>query len=223
MTEPILEVNDLVQVAIAGDPRNRLLPSRVEGIGLDEITISWSAGRTESDPVAPGCDVTIYFVRDRTQFLLPGRVLEAVTHPLPVLVVSTSGPAEPVERRGDIRVHAFLPVVLAEKVVSFSEFKQSHELAPIRTTTTNLSAGGFTIRHDSPVAVGTLYDVSLELPLQTDPLVICARVAHCEPVVAAEESCYELGFSFVQMPERLRSGIVRYVFKSQIDRIDPDN
>ncbi len=219
----MLNVNDLLQIMVSEEPGSAPSPSRVEEVGPDYVLVAWPSRHGSPLPLQPDDTLTLCFIRERTVFQLRGRIIETRTHPIPVLVVSPEGPAAAVERRGDLRIPASIEVVLNEKVVSLREFKGSHSLSPIRAATTNISAGGFTIRCNDPLPVGTLFDVVLHLPSRSDPLELVARVMHSEASTAGPSPRYKIGFAFSHMPESIRACIVRFVFKAQLEQLESES
>jgi c-di-GMP-binding flagellar brake protein YcgR len=222
MSDLTLAINDIIQIGIPCGQARTTFPSRVEDLRGESYVVAWPTGDNGLLEVSPPLLVSLFFVRERTVWMIEGLVREAVVGPIPVLVIEPSGIARRVERRDDFRIRTPVPVVLTEKVVSLSSFRHSREVSAIRTCTTTLSAGGFTIRHCVPMATGTLVDASLVLPEKPEPLYVAAKVVRCSLSAPAGEDRFEVGFAFAHLPEAARALLVRFVFRTQIAEISAD-
>lgn len=222
MSDSTLAINDTIQIGIPGGQARTTYPSRVEDIRGEAYVVSWPTGDSGLVELSPPQLVSLFFVRERAVWMIEGLVREAVIAPLPVLVVEPSGNARKIERRDDFRVRTPVPVMLVEKVVSLSTFRHSHEISAIKTRTTTLSAGGFTIQHSAPMATGTLVDVSLALSGKPEPLNVSAKVVRCSLSAPTVQDRFEIGFAFSHLPEAARAQLVRFVFRAQIMEISTD-
>jgi c-di-GMP-binding flagellar brake protein YcgR len=222
MSDLTLAINDTIQIGIPGGQARCTFPSRVEDIRGEAYVVAWPTGDNGLLGLSPPQLVSLFFVRERAVWMIEGLVRETVAVPIPVLVIEPSGVARRVERRDDFRVRTPVHVVLTEKVVSLSSFRHSREIAAIKTFTTTLSAGGFTIRHSAPLANGTLVDVLLALPDKSEPLNVTAKVVRCSLSAPASEDRFDVGFAFAHLPEAARAQLVRFVFRTQIAEISED-
>jgi c-di-GMP-binding flagellar brake protein YcgR len=223
MSDPTLAVNDIIQIGIPGGAGTRhTYTSRVEDVRDAAYVVAWPTGDEGLLELSTPQIVNLFYVRDRTVWMIEGHVREAVAAPLPVLVVEPIGSARRVERRDDFRVRTPVHVALTEKVVSLSSFKHSREISSVKAYTATLSAGGFTIRHAVPMAIGTLVDVSLTLPDKAEPLNVSARVVRCSLHPRTTDGRFEIGFAFSHIPESARAHLVRFVFRAQIAEISTD-
>jgi len=219
MSEPFLELNDLVQVDLLDGSPPRSYLSRVEELHPDCIVIAWPASAGALIPIAAGQIVAIYFLHEQSLWMLRGSVRKKRKEPVPAIVVCPSGPPLPMERRDDIRIRVPVAVMLSEKVVSIADFRGSGGRAPIEARTISISAGGFAIRHDAPLAPGALYDALVHLPESAEPLEVRARVVRCDPAPMRGAGKYIVAFAFSRIPEKVRARIVRFVFKAQMDEM----
>jgi c-di-GMP-binding flagellar brake protein YcgR len=223
MSEENLQVNDLVQIVVHDERFHAQYPSRVEEVNAQEVVIAWPTEKKEQVPIAAMQIVWITFIRRRRLYMFEGVVQETRTTPIPSITIRPSSPPRPAERRSDLRVRTPVPVTLTEKVISLSSYRDSRELTSIQAYTTTISAGGFTIRHRTPLAIGTLFDVSISLPERPDPLAVSAKAVRCDLRSHRGPERYEIGFAYSYIPESARARIVRFVFKAQIDEIEADS
>lgn len=220
MNEKGLEVNDLIQIEVLGGRAPAPYASRVEGIGPEELVVAWPTERKQPAPIVPSQIVRVVFIRGQKAWAFEGVVRETRKAPLPVLVIRPSSPPRLLERRSDLRVRTPVAVTASEKVISLSGYKDSRELTAIESRTLTVSAGGFTIRHRTPLQIGTLFDVSMILPDRPDPLNVTARVVRCDPCSFKGPELYEIGFAYSHIPESARARLVRFVFRAQIEEME---
>ena len=214
-----LEVNDPIQVKTAASGSYSNCESRVEEITADELLISWPTEAGERIPVLDHQVLTISFSRYMRVYEFDATVLDVIDDPIALLAVRPSSSLRVIQRRDDVRIRALAPVELTARVVGLARYKDAHTRSHrIRSETTNISAGGFTIRHPGPIAVGAVFEVKLTMPGEDrQPLEMSARVVRCRPVTEsdAQPSAYDVGLAFTRIPEAVRARVVRFVFGAQ--------
>jgi c-di-GMP-binding flagellar brake protein YcgR len=219
MQPPTLQVNDLIQVRLLDGEVLDSYPSRIEDIRGEDVVIAWPAYKGILLPIVPDQTLRVSYVHDGKYYGFEGIVRETALAPLPSVVLQVPAGPDRIERRDNVRVNASVPVELTEKVVSLSEYKAFGEQNIIRTVTVNISGGGFAISHGAFIPAGTVFDVNIALPDKKDPISIAAKVVRCTE--SAEEGQHLLGFSYLNISEKLRSRIVRFVFAAQISEMHP--
>ena len=215
-----LEVHDALQVMTADAESPCLCESRVEELIGSELWISWPTDAGERIPIREQQVLTISFGRRQMAYAFDAVVVSTVVDPIALLVVRPSSPLRSFQRRDNFRMRAYASVELTAKVVKMAHFKHTSR-SPyhvIRSETINISAGGFTIRHCAPVPRGTVFDITLALPGERQqPLALIAKLVRCTAVQDADSvsSLFDLGFSFIRIPEAARARIIRFVFSAQ--------
>jgi c-di-GMP-binding flagellar brake protein YcgR len=214
-----LEVKDAIQVRENNPGPQIFFDSRVEEITAGELLISWPVKGARRMPVREQQTVAVVFSRDQRIYEFEASVLDVISDPAPLVAVQPLGALRSIQRRDDYRIRVLAGVELAPKVVRLAGFKQintrSHH---IQCHTVNLSAGGFSIRHSSPLVVGASFEVKLALPSEIrQPLQLSARVVRCAPaeVLEGEAAAFDVGFAFTRISEPARQQIVRFVFGVQ--------
>lgn len=219
MQPPTLQVNDLIQIRLLDGEVLDSYPSRIEDIRGEDVVIAWPTDKGILLPIVPDQALRVSYVHDGKYYGFEGIVRETALAPLPSVVLHVPAGPDRIERRDNVRVNAPVPVELTEKVVSLSEYKALGEQNMIRTVTINISGGGFAISHGTFIPVGTVFDVSMALPDKKDPISIAAKVVRCAESDA--EGQHLLGFSYLNISEKMRSRIVRFVFAAQISEMHP--
>jgi c-di-GMP-binding flagellar brake protein YcgR len=215
--EPLLAINDRLQITVGGTdeevPTTYL--SRVENIAGEEYTIGWPTSRGIRAPVREDDVLTLSYACANAVYSFDARIVQRILEPIALVVVCPQGPPRKIQRREDVRVPALVEVRLSARVVSVNPDRPK-DLNFIACRTVNLSGGGFAIHHAAAPLVGSIYQVRLAIPGQSEPVEMTAKVVRCESVMdPARGMHYEVGFAFIQVRESSRRHIVSFVFRFQ--------
>jgi c-di-GMP-binding flagellar brake protein YcgR len=126
--------------------------------------------------------------------------------------VRTAGPAGRIQRRNYVRIVASLDIKVFEM---HSEAGRSN-MPAIDTKTINLSGSGFAIHHQSPISIGSLFEVEIRIPEEVS-LLAKARVVWCrslEESIPGSSAC-RMGFAFVNLGEVARRRIISHLITLQ--------
>lgn len=212
-----LQVHELLQVRIEEEDSSPVSLSRVEGLSEGDLLVSWPTYRGVRIPLSEDQILYVSFSQGETLQEFRAVVLKKQSLQAGSVVLRPLAPPQPVQRRENVRAEVFVDVELAARVIPLSSFKESRQSEyHIQARTTSLSGGGFTVRHDYPIPVGTLFDVSMKLKPGSPMLVMSARIVRCALTCSAEnETVFELALEFTKIPESSRARIVRHVFRMQ--------
>jgi c-di-GMP-binding flagellar brake protein YcgR len=216
MKEHILQINDVIQVRTL-DAQPRAYSSRVEDVLGEDLVISWPTEKGARALVRENQAFLITFERQRLIYGFEVVVRNLTLKPTALIAVQAVGSPQLIERRDDVRVCEQVPVLLGAKVVSITRSKDSDaDSSCIQTHTQTVSAGGFTVHHQSIIPVGAVFDVRMTLPDRSKPLDLTARVVRCDPIRGTEgQNRFEIGLVYTQIAEGTRAQLVRFVFKVQ--------
>ncbi len=218
MLEMPVRLNDPLRVK-TGPEDSCSYESCVEETAADEVLIRWPTAAGTRIAVAVGQVMTILFCHNRKAFEFDATVVNTFDDPVGLIAVRPSGPLRSIQRRNDLRMPVIAPVELTAKVVGFERFKDTRAGSRrVRAETVNICAGGFTIRHPLPAAVGAVFSAVLGLPGEDcKPLTMNARVVRCAPLPeeAGQPTLYEWGLEITRISEASRARIVRFVFGAQ--------
>lgn len=215
-----LEVKDGIQIKANAPGKQAYFDSRVEEVTAEELLISWPRKGSQRMPLREQQAISVSFSREQRIYEFEASVLDLINDPAPLVAIQVVGPLRSIQRRDDYRVRVAAAVDLAPRVVGLAGFKESRErMNHILGQTVNLSAGGFSIHHDAPIPVGTIFEIALALPGESrQPVQMTGRVVHCTPMIVAadiEPVSYDLGFIFTRISETARQRIVKFVFAAQ--------
>lgn len=211
------EVNELVQIQVLDDPNSKTYFSRVEDASEEKLSISWPLDGGMPVPFHRNEPLFLSFTRQDAIYGFRVIVDETVSGPIPMLHLHAEEGTQRIQRRDFVRVAVLLPVDMSCMVRPGADSADAHgEVLLIKTTTINISGGGFAFQYRNPIPVGTVFDVNLGLPSSPEPLQVSARVVRVESKEDSNKKrVYRFGMQFIALPERLRSRIIRFVFESQ--------
>jgi c-di-GMP-binding flagellar brake protein YcgR len=211
-----LQVHDVIAVGSMGEQR-KMYRSRIEEVRQERLIIAWPTENGARIPIQKDERLQISIVRKGLIYGFDAAVVALELAPLALITIHPQGPPEFIERREDVRIPVRLPLTIGAKVVSISSYREApRDGAVIRTHTLTLSAGGLTFTHNTSLAPGSPYDISLALPDDPVPLSLEATVVRSDPLPdEGRGRCYEIGLAYLRVSEHTRSRIVRYVFKAQ--------
>jgi c-di-GMP-binding flagellar brake protein YcgR len=210
-----LEVNELVQVTVMEGQSSRAYSSRVEDTVGQKVSIAWPTDSGMRIPFHANEKLFLTYHRKDAIYGVKVLVEQTIHTPIPLLVVRPISETERIQRREFVRVAAMIAVELAGK----EDPQASQEVTVIRANTIDLSGGGFSIHHQSPLPAGTVFETKLSLP-GGPPLKLLAKVVRHERRVDVHQNrIVRIGLMFLSIPESARSRIVRYVFEAQTSSI----
>jgi c-di-GMP-binding flagellar brake protein YcgR len=216
MKEPVVDINDLLQIKFPDDPQALSCQSRVDDIEQEKILIAWPTEHGVHIPIHQNQILTISFVRDDAVYTFTAIVEEADRDPFPRLAVRAAGPCERIQRRQFFRAKLVAPVEFLGQA-SGNPGESKTKALSFKGHTYDLSGSGLSIRQKISIPMGTVLEAKLILPGEQSVIKVLCKVAHCSNLAAStEESLYHLGMHFLSIKEADRTLIVRHVFRSQI-------
>jgi c-di-GMP-binding flagellar brake protein YcgR len=211
--EPAIEVNELLQVRIAGEKESHF--SRVNNIRENEIIIAWPTSRGIRMSLRPNQNIELCFVRDVTPYSFTGLILSASPDPLPQVTVHVTGAVSKVQRREHFRVKCMMPVQIAGTISDGSANSETNQPLFIKCVTYDLSAGGLSIRNATRIPEEMLVEVKLKLSDGGPEIRIPGRVAYSGSV-SGNASLYHVGIFFLAVAEWEQARIIRCLYRLQL-------
>lgn len=206
--------NQLVELHLDSSGSPQMYKSRVEDVYDDLVVIAAPIHKGALVPIRVGTRLHIEFKISTT--VLEGRFRnEAIvekrfsTNNLPLLQLRLLGDWVKTQDRSFVRVPVFIDTVF---IPILEEHEKSEEELPAQTgVILNLSGGGFLLRTSYPLKLENQVKVSFYV--EQKQIVAEAEVARLVPT----EEGQDYGFRFLDLPEQVRSNIIRFVFKRQIE------
>jgi c-di-GMP-binding flagellar brake protein YcgR len=213
-----LRLKDRLQITIkeTREEISTTYVSRVENISGSDIAIQWPNSHGVRAPLQDNNLLCIYFIKGSEAFEIDARVVKLMPYLHHLVLIRCEGQLRKIQRRDYVRVPAMIDVHLTARVVMVSATARERAASAVTTTTADISGGGFSIHHDLPLQMGTLYDVKMTIPTLEKPLSLTAKVVRMERVLnRMNRTYYDIGFDFVMLDEPVRRQVVKYVFRFQ--------
>lgn len=183
--------------------------SRIEDISLSNMTIAM--------PMSKGYPVYLnrggYFygkvIINGAVYRFKSSLLEKRVHPLPIWIISLPIEIKKIQQRAFVRIEAMLPV-------KFKIFSNSQDDSPpIAVMTKDISGGGLRIVYKLSLKLGTRLQISIDIP-DIGVVETLGEVMRVDKL-DGERDIYGIGVKFLNMPEGLRSKVIKFVFKKQLE------
>jgi c-di-GMP-binding flagellar brake protein YcgR len=210
-----LEVNDLVQIAVAEGSNARAYTSRVEDTSGQRVTIAWPTDSGMRIPFHTDEKLILTYPREDGVYGVEVVVEQTIHVPIPLLVVYPISKTEKIQRREFVRVATMIAVELAGQL----DADDDEAATTIKANTIDLTGAGFSFHHHSPLPMGTVFETKLSLP-GGPPLQLQSRVVRHERRVDVHQNrIVRIGLMFLAMPESAHSRIIRYVSEAQTSSV----
>jgi c-di-GMP-binding flagellar brake protein YcgR len=217
-TRTCLTINDLLQVRLLEDQNAVTHHSRINDISEGKLIIAWPTHSGMRLIVHRDQILLFHFLRDDVPHEFTGLVDEMNPTGIPQLTIILSSAITRIQRRQNFRIKCMLPV---EIIGSLKNPQNDSVTVPsIRTTTSDLSASGMSIRYSKPIPENSLVEVKLGLPDNAPAIRIPCRVVYADSP-AESQILYRTGLRYLAISESERARIVRYVYRSQLKGIRP--
>lgn len=189
-----------------GPGKQRIMVSQVlEDSRNGVLTIAMPIQRGRLVPIKQEKEVGIMFYRDNGVYEFEARVIGRSGGRIPSLKIQVLSPIKKSQRRDYYRLNTVLPVQVH---ISYSE----EDCIVVKCLTLDFSAGGMRLASDRNIEKDCI--VTCYLVLSGKPLTVKAKVIR-NTTVYSKEYAYEIGVQFVELNEKVRSGIIGFIFEEQ--------
>jgi c-di-GMP-binding flagellar brake protein YcgR len=213
-----IAINDLLQVQLTEDQNSATHHSRINDISEGKLIIAWPTHGGMRLIVHRDQILLFHFLRDDVPHEFTGLVDEMNATGIPQLTIIPSSPITRIQRRQNFRIKCMLPVEITGSWTNPPN--ESVPSSSIRTTTTDLSASGISIRYSKLIPENSLVEVKLALPDNAPAIRIPCRVVYSDSP-AESQLLYRTGLRFLAISESERARIVRHVYRSQLKGLRP--
>lgn len=182
-------------------------PTRVEDLDERQFKV---AVPTEAGNIPVGSIVCLEFANEGGAFSFVSRVLGYEQTPVPVMVLQKPDKMERMQRRDYVRLEANITIDYSMLFTAAGDNGKR-----VRTQAKDISGGGLLFRAPGRLPLGTRLDVVLILDGTSIHTV--GEVVRELPDMDTQEGNW-LGLRFVDIDERDREAIIRYIFNQQRER-----
>jgi c-di-GMP-binding flagellar brake protein YcgR len=211
----LVTVNDILQVKIKSDEISGNYYTRVNNIEDGKIVVSWPTYRGIRLPVHRDQILEFFFLRDGIPCVFNALIEHTDPGPFPQVTIIPTSEIIQKQRRDNFRIKCIVPVEIWGSRENSDSKGFTKGIVAIKEVTNDLSASGFSVRYSKPILEGTLLEAKIELPDNGPKIKMPCQVAYCEEV-SGRFSLYQIGVRYLNLSERERARIVRYLYRTQL-------
>lgn len=204
----IFKVNQRLEVMVEELPGEHF-SSRIEDISVNIMTIAMPMRKGHPVHIGRGTRFWGRVFLENGVYEFRSFMLEKRIYPLPVWVISKPTDVRKIQQRAFVRIDAMLPVEF--KVIN--DENQDNQI--IRAITKDISGGGLRIVNKHPLKLGNILQMNIDLP-EFGPIEVAAETVRVDKP-DQDNDIYWIGVKYLNLPESLRSKIIKFVFKKQLE------
>ncbi len=190
----------------------RVYKVRVEDITDDTITVSAPVANGTIVPMRRGMRLILGISKEDALYGFYTEIIDRKGGQVPVLIVKRSPTSRRIQRRRYVRINGEIPIEI--KVVKRPDpAKPMPKLDRNSIREKNISGGGMLMVTQESLERGTVLQILMEFP--TGRVKVMGEVRRVQKNVETEE--YEVGLAFLDLNEKDRDKVVKYVYNRQID------
>ncbi|TCL40136.1 c-di-GMP-binding flagellar brake protein YcgR [Anaerospora hongkongensis] len=193
---------------------NEQYGSRIEEIIGDEIVIAMPMSKGYPVMLAQGQSFTGQFIIDGAVYQFTSKLLRKTIHPIPTWVVCLPQELKKVQLRSFVRTSAMIPVQF--KLLAQDEAGAAVDTPTFNVQTKDISGGGLQIVARQTFEIGAKGQLIIDIP-GSDSFLAIGEVVRVEQP-QAENPIFWVGIKFIEIQERDRSKLIKYIFKKQLEQ-----
>ncbi|SDF39383.1 c-di-GMP-binding flagellar brake protein YcgR, contains PilZNR and PilZ domains [Sporolituus thermophilus DSM 23256] len=192
-----------------GDKAERY-SSRIEEVTDEYLIIAMPMSKGYPVFLSLGDNLHVRIVDNGTAYQFTCTLVSKKLHPLPVWVVTRPREIIKVQQRSFVRVRTALPVEISIFDNETAQFSNSFQAC-----SRDLSGGGIQLVSKEALDLGMKVQLAFELP-EAGLIVVNGEVVRIEKP-HHDRDIFWIGIKFLDLAERERSKIIRYIFKKQLE------
>lgn len=190
----------------------RIYKVRVEDISDDTITVSAPITNGTIVPMRRGMRLILGISKEDALYGFYTEIVDRRGGQVPVLVVKRSPTSRRIQRRRYVRINGEIPIEL--KIVKWPDAPApAPKLERSSIYEKNISGGGMLIVTKEALKRGTMLQILMEFP--AGRVKVMGEVRRVQKNEETEQ--YEVGVAFLDLNEKDRDKVVKYVYNRQIE------
>nr|WP_092068293.1 flagellar brake domain-containing protein [Dendrosporobacter quercicolus]NSL47041.1 PilZ domain-containing protein [Dendrosporobacter quercicolus DSM 1736]SDL73729.1 c-di-GMP-binding flagellar brake protein YcgR, contains PilZNR and PilZ domains [Dendrosporobacter quercicolus] len=205
--ENVLQVNQRLEIMLAAVPGKKFA-SRIEEVHDDHLVIAMPMTKGQPIILNHGSKFFARLVVHQSAYQLTCTFIDKRLNPIPVWLVSRPADIKKIQQRAFVRLDSSMPV-------RWQFLTETEDDPLISSTIRDISGGGVRIITKNPVPLGSKLKVMIDLP-GIGPLELSSEVVRIDQP-QADLPIFWVGTKFLDIPENIRSKIIKYIFKKQVE------
>jgi c-di-GMP-binding flagellar brake protein YcgR len=207
-----LKINQIIEIEIEpGSDYSGIYRTRVEDLDEKGIVIGMPINKGNLVPLRPNTVVIIWHWDNSASYAYYCKVKERIFEPVPLVSLDWPFQKKKIQRRNFVRVPANLEIEFA--LVKEDSREETYYKSHIR----DLSGGGTQFISKVKFQKGDILKIRLFVP---NEIINCkAKVMWVEYEIKDNLERYLIGIKYIDIPEKVRDKIIKYVFTRQRELI----
>ena len=208
----LLKPNQKVEVIINKNKVSDSYKTRVEEINPDGMVLAMPTSKGFPIILPSGELFVGKFIIDGCVYRFDAKYLDKRHNPIPVWLTTLPINLTKIQQRHYVRIETAIQVL-----VKFCQTDQPDSEVELNALTKDVSGGGVLLITKQPIPLAKQVLVTIALPDSNEKMVLSGQVIRSEQP-KPEQHLYRVGVKFTNISEKQRSSIIRYVFKTQLER-----
>jgi len=207
--EQIFTISLAISLEFEEGDTNQFVLSRVEDVRDDRLWVAMPMRAGMFLPLPVDTRVVVHIKREDASYALRTRVVGRRLQPTPMLELLAISDVQRQQRRQYVRLQIVL--IPTHAAIVGDDGTETR----VAATIINISAGGVLLRSRQPLAVGQHVRLAVELPAPCGSIGAVAKVVRVDIRRSDRGHFYEAGCAFVDLTDRDRDLITKFIFRFQ--------
>lgn len=202
--DEVIKINQPLEVRLEYD-ENRYA-SRVEDIKNGNLIIAMPMKKGE--PLIPlsGSNFEVNFTSDMGHFKFEAVYKGKDLYPMPVWITSFPEDAKKIQKREFVRIDLIMPATIR------FETEDKKFTDPVYARVKDISGGGIRLVLHKTLRLGQNIEISIDL--EEGEFKVLSQVIRIEKPIQ-DEDIYWVGMKYIDLSERMRGKLIKFIFKKQ--------
>lgn len=203
----IFKVNQRLEIMVDKHPTEQF-NSRIEDKSPNNLTIAMPMSKGYPVYLERGGQFFGKVFAEGSLYEFHSNLLDKRMSPLPIWIISLPINIRKLQQRAFVRVEAMVPI-------SIKSLSSSETSPLVSAVSKDISGGGLRIVSKQPFKLGERAQLYIELP-ELGTIETSAEVVRVDKP-DEDRALYWIGLKYLGLPEGLRSKIIKFVFKKQLE------
>lgn len=204
--EDIVRPNQRLEIILASVPEEKLT-SRIEEVNEKSMVIAMPMSKGYPILLSSGSKFFVRTVSNNASYQFTCIFIDKQLRPLPIWIVSLPNEIKKIQQRAFVRIDTMIPVEW--------QCAESEDSEVTKTITKDISGGGARLISKQPIRLGTKLKIHINLP-DLEQLQLNCEVVRVEKP-QSDLPVFWIGTKFIDTPESVRSKIIKFIFKKQLE------
>lgn len=215
-----MQINQRLDIFLDNQQETEGYPSRIEGISDKQLQLAMPMAKSIPIILLPGTKFYCRFVSKDAVWEFTSKYIDKDNKTIPLWIVERPKVVENIQQRAFVRMQITLPMCVHLLTQEGQIDMNSDDIpgtAVIDVTTKNIGGGGVLFVTKKPLPLNEKIKMQLDLH-QDNSLETIGEVIRLVPSSDPNLKIYFVAAKFLDISEKDRDKIIKYIFKKQIER-----